>query len=558
MGQSFSTEPVVEKETERAENETFKAAVSSCQGWRVSQEDNHSLILELPQSEHKASFFAVYDGHGSALVSKLASEDLWRHLIGNPNFKKGDFKEALEQAFLSFDKEVDENYTPQLAGTTAVCVLIVDNVIYCANIGDSRAVASVNCECEPLSYDHKPDNPDELKRILAAGGYVLGNRVNGNLALSRAFGDFHYKSNDQLEPQDQIVSPCPDIKRIELNDSVDFIVLACDGIWDVLTSEEVVKFVISRLEQGIEPGLICEQLTTKCLATDYELVIGCDNMTVLLVCHTRGRSWSDYCTDIFNKNTEKLGVPRTRSFNPADLEDDTDVHRRRQLQLRQQKQKQEEDDRLNMTLMQSRNDSSSARFPSRESSSTDEYAAYIPKSMEYILEVIQKLGSDEESASTEQTSSSQQPSCITELSSDSSSELKNDQDSAGTSSETPKEIEESNDIGKSGETSKSVGEEQNDGAEDADIATISSKTTEIHLGVPDDDEGETSASDVQETPESDEVISKTVEIELSPDEEAVLEGPPDPIEETVEDDKGTTEVTEADEPDPVDSGGDDA
>lgn len=311
MGQNFSSEPVVEKETERDHNDTFNVAVSSCQGWRMSQEDNHSLILDLP-GEHKAAFFAVYDGHGSARVSKHASESLWRHLVENDLYTKGNFREALEKAFLTFDHEVNESYNAQLAGTTAVCLLIVDNIIYCANIGDSRGVACVNCECVPLSYDHKPDNPGELKRILAAGGYVLGNRVNGNLALSRAFGDFHYKGNEQLPAEQQIVSPCPDIKILDLNDDVDFLVLACDGIWDVLSSEEVVDFVIARLEQSMEPGLICEQLTTRCLATDYELVIGCDNMTVLLICYTRGRTWTDFCTDIFNKNTKRLGVARTR------------------------------------------------------------------------------------------------------------------------------------------------------------------------------------------------------------------------------------------------------
>lgn len=312
MGQNFSSEPVVEKETERDHNETFNVAVSSCQGWRLSQEDNHSMILNMPGA-HKAAFFAVYDGHGSSRVSKHASENLWRHILDNEKYSKGNFKEALEEAFLAFDREVNESFNAQLAGTTAVCFLVVNNTIYCANIGDSRAVACVNCECVPLSYDHKPENPQELKRILAAGGYVLGNRVNGNLALSRAFGDFHYKGNEQLPAEQQIVSPFPDVKTIELNDDLDFLVLACDGIWDVLSSEEVVEFVISRIEQSMEPGLICEQLTTRCLATDYELVIGCDNMTVLLICYTRGRSWVDFCTDLFNKHTRRLGgMPRTR------------------------------------------------------------------------------------------------------------------------------------------------------------------------------------------------------------------------------------------------------
>lgn len=311
MGQNFSTEPVVEKETERDRDDRFNVSVSSCQGWRLSQEDNHSLMLDLP-GEHKAAFFAVFDGHGSAKVSRHASDNLWRHLILNEHYVKGQFSEALRESFLSFDSEVSESYNAQLAGTTAVCLLVVQDTVYCANIGDSRGVASVNCECVPLSADHKPENPGELKRILEAGGYVLGNRVNGNLALSRAFGDFHYKNNETLPPEQQIVSPCPDIQTLALNDDVDFLLLACDGIWDVLSSEEVVEFVISRLEQNMEPGLICEQLTTRCLATDYELVIGCDNMTVLLVCYTRGKPWQEYCTDIFNKNTKRLGQIRTK------------------------------------------------------------------------------------------------------------------------------------------------------------------------------------------------------------------------------------------------------
>lgn len=63
-------------------------------------------------------------------------------------------------------------------------------------MGDSRAILSVNGLAEPLSYDHKPANEAEAARIIAAGGWVEFNRVNGNLALSRALGDFIFKRND--------------------------------------------------------------------------------------------------------------------------------------------------------------------------------------------------------------------------------------------------------------------------------------------------------------------------------------------------------------------------
>ena len=88
------------------------------------------------------------------------------------------------------------NYT----GCTATVVLITKLDIYCANAGDSRTVLSRSngSECVPLSDDHKPDNDDEKKRIMDAGGFVEENRVNGSLNLSRSIGDFEYKSKTDL------------------------------------------------------------------------------------------------------------------------------------------------------------------------------------------------------------------------------------------------------------------------------------------------------------------------------------------------------------------------
>ncbi|XP_013793509.1 probable protein phosphatase 2C T23F11.1 [Limulus polyphemus] len=92
----------------------------------------------------------------------------------------------------------------ELAGTTAVVVLLKGNKIYCGNVGDSRAVASVGGRVQQLSYDHKPGNEAETKRIIAAGGWVEFNRVNGNLALSRALGDFVFKKNEKSLIQNYI------------------------------------------------------------------------------------------------------------------------------------------------------------------------------------------------------------------------------------------------------------------------------------------------------------------------------------------------------------------
>lgn len=84
---------------------------------------------------------------------------------------------------------------------------------------------------KPLSFDHKPQNEGEKARICAAGGFVDFGRVNGNLALSRAIGDFEFKKSADLPPEQQIVTAFPDVTIHELSDDDEFLVIACDGQW---------------------------------------------------------------------------------------------------------------------------------------------------------------------------------------------------------------------------------------------------------------------------------------------------------------------------------------
>lgn len=184
------------------------------------------------------------------------------------------------------------------SGTTAVVVMITPQWILCANAGDSRAVASKQSgKAVPLSYDHKPDDSDEQRRIQAAGGHVSGGRVEGDLAVSRGLGDFRFKipatvlqatnplSEDQegseiVKPEDQKVSPIPDIivqNRNLQND--EFIVVACDGIWDVQTNYECVKMIADIFLEGeTDLGLLCEEVLDLCLSMGSK-----DNMTTLVI-----------------------------------------------------------------------------------------------------------------------------------------------------------------------------------------------------------------------------------------------------------------------------------
>ena len=134
------------------------------------------------------------------------------------------------------------------------------------------------------------NNDDEyvltfLPMWFQAGGFVEFNRVNGNLALSRAFGDFAFKNKSELPAESQMISSEPDVVIKEVGQDLMFVLLACDGIWDVMSNQEVADFVIKCISTGMEPEVICEELMTKCLAPDSSMGgLGCDNMTVILVC----------------------------------------------------------------------------------------------------------------------------------------------------------------------------------------------------------------------------------------------------------------------------------
>lgn len=194
------------------------------------------------------------------------------------------------------DMQKDDQMKDEMAGTTAIVIILKSNKIYCGNVGDSRAIASKRGAVEQLSFDHKPSNDDETRRIIAAGGWVEFNRVNGNLALSRALGDFCFKRNDKKSAEEQIVTALPDVIQKEITPDHEFIVLACDGIWDVLSNQEVIDFVRIRIAQKMEPEQICEELLTRCLAPDCQMGgLGCDNMTVIIVCLLQGETYEDLC-----------------------------------------------------------------------------------------------------------------------------------------------------------------------------------------------------------------------------------------------------------------------
>ncbi|KAI0252000.1 phosphatase 2C-like domain-containing protein [Lactifluus subvellereus] len=392
MGQILSY-PATQKYTETGENARFIYGVSEMQGWRLSEfqtlppfsrnhasllisrkfylfaslldsliplfptgmEDAHAVSLNLDESEEDANsntFFAVYDGHGGSSVARFAGQNVHRRLVQEDSYRQQNYEEAMRRAFLGMDEEMLTNpaYSRDPSGCTAVTALVTrDNRIFVANAGDSRSVLSVKGEAKPLSFDHKPGNESERKRILAAGGYIEFGRVNGNLALARALGDFEFKKNYSLTPDKQVITSNPDVTVHDITEDDEFFVLACDGIWDCLNSQQVVDFVRREVAQGTPMGQICENIMEHCLAPDTHGAqgIGCDNMTILVIAILNGKSEEEWYAMVKDRVVNKLGyltpdAPpqiysttrlmswRTRRANVEALEREEEEHKARE------------------------------------------------------------------------------------------------------------------------------------------------------------------------------------------------------------------------------------
>ncbi|KNC77778.1 hypothetical protein, variant [Sphaeroforma arctica JP610] len=280
MGQTLS-EPITEKDTHEGQDENFAYAVSSMQGWRINMEDAHATELSFGAQKHKHTQTYIW-------ICMYVSIYIYIYVYV--------YVYVYEYVYICICICI----CIFLCICICTCICTSDR-IYCANAGDSRAMLSVKGVEFPLSHDHKPTNPDEIKRIVAADGYVEFGRVRGNLALSRAVGDFEFKTKPSLPAEEQMVTANPDIIEHALDKDVEFMVVACDGIWECMTNQEVVTWVRDRLAIHQPLTKICEDLMTKCLAKDSPSgpMFGCDNMTVCVVLFLHGgKSVQDVMLDI--------------------------------------------------------------------------------------------------------------------------------------------------------------------------------------------------------------------------------------------------------------------
>jgi len=291
--------------------ESVVFAFCSMQGWRIDMEDAHTFVDSIGE-EYEAypslrnwSFIAVFDGHAGKSVAEISSRELLPTLIKNSFFpplyeavdaegglqiddeKKSLIEEWIKSGFLALDKSmkaINEANDKERSGTTAICAILTPEYVFFANLGDSRGLlCSKNNEIF-ATEDHKPYLERERDRIVKAGGSVMIQRVNGSLAVSRALGDFEYKSASDLKPEEQLVSPEPEIYIQKRNsEQNEFLVLACDGIFDVFENRELCDLIRSRLTlvRNGDTGAykqVVEQILDTSLSKGSR-----DNMTIILV-----------------------------------------------------------------------------------------------------------------------------------------------------------------------------------------------------------------------------------------------------------------------------------
>mmetsp|Transcript_50453 Transcript_50453/g.117771 ORF Transcript_50453/g.117771 Transcript_50453/m.117771 type:complete len:435 (-) Transcript_50453:76-1380(-) len=291
---ALMSEPISAMAVEKFTSRGWTAGAAAMQGWRRSFEDRH-ILKDACHGAEPAAIFAVLDGHGGRLAAAESCLLLQEHLVRiarQGTMLDEDAREELKKAFVKADADLRASLPPEdRSGTTVVAAVITNpsEGQYCvrlAHCGDSRAVLRTAATGRLHSTeDHKPSREDETSRIRAAGGSVdqgpLGGpmRVDGSLAVSRAMGDFHFKPHD-LEPEFCKVTTLPEVKTVWCT-SGDWILLACDGIFDVLSTEEVAEFVEERLRDdstGSDVAKVVQDLLQECLKRDSK-----DNCTAVLV-----------------------------------------------------------------------------------------------------------------------------------------------------------------------------------------------------------------------------------------------------------------------------------
>lgn len=213
--------------------------------FRKTMEDVHTYVENFA-SRLDWGYFGVFDGHAGNQASKWCGSHLHtvleKKLLGD---ESEDVREVLNDSFIYADQHVNSDLGGNSGCTAAVGILrweVPDSVpseqieleqhkrmLYTANVGDTRIVLCRNGHSVRLTYDHKASDILEMQRVEAAGGLIMRSRVNGMLAVTRSLGDKFF---------DSLVVGNPFTTSVEITTTDQFLIIACDGLWDVIEDQE--------------------------------------------------------------------------------------------------------------------------------------------------------------------------------------------------------------------------------------------------------------------------------------------------------------------------------
>ncbi|CAM8935238.1 hypothetical protein QQ045_012781 [Rhodiola kirilowii] len=228
-------------------------------------EDYHVAKFVKSQG-HELGLFAIYDGHLGDNVPAYLQKNLFNNIIKDDEFWT-DTKKAISKVYEQTDEAI-LSHNPDLGrgGSTAVTAILVNGEkLWVANVGDSRAVLSKRGKATQMSIDHEPNV--ERSSIERKGGFVSNMpgdvaRVNGQLAVSRAFGDKNLKTHLRSDP---------DIKFANIDRDTELLILASDGLWKVMSNQEAVDIAI----KFKDPLQASKQLAAEALMRESKDDISC-------------------------------------------------------------------------------------------------------------------------------------------------------------------------------------------------------------------------------------------------------------------------------------------
>ena len=283
---------VIEYETVK-ENYSFKQCNCVLEySFREDQNIDSEIIMEDKSksienfnNDKNQMIFEIFDGHGGDEMSTYLQNNLAQIYKQNLLLNKGNIILSLKNAFRDADDEMRNQLNIEGLGSTGTLVHIRwesenDLVVYSANVGDSRVSLISPEHIIRLSYDHRTTDEKEKKRILESGLEIIDNRINGTLMLTRIFGNYEYKNNNEDNEEDEndnkglICEPFISKINIDLNIENQFLILASDGIWDAINEEEIQHII----QNHYDTQQICSMTIKNCLRNE-----AWDNMSIFAI-----------------------------------------------------------------------------------------------------------------------------------------------------------------------------------------------------------------------------------------------------------------------------------